>query len=74
METLGALMNSENSLKLLQDNSGRSSILRIPIITLGCDRVRINDKVYDLTPQKYNALSSTSYTGKTMKNEDLNDV
>ena len=35
-ETLGALMNSKNSLKL-QDESGRASILGVPINTLGGD-------------------------------------
>ena len=45
METLGALINSKNSKKMIQDDSGRPSILGTPICTLVCtlggDRVRI---------------------------------
>ena len=55
-ETLGALMNSKNSLKLIPDDSSRATILRVPINTLGVDRIQINDSVYDLTPEIYNAL------------------
>ena len=32
----------------------------------------MNENIYDLTPETLNALPSTSYTGKTMKNE--NDI
>ena len=72
-ETLGALMNyCKNSLKLIPDDSVRASILGVPINTLGSDRIQINDIVYDLTPEIYKALSSTGYTGNTMKNE--NDI
>ena len=71
-ETLGALMNSKNSLKLIPDDFGRASILGVPINTLGDDRIQINDNVYDLTPEIYKALSYTGYTGNTMKNE--NDI
>ena len=51
IETLGALMNSKNSLKLIKDNSGRASILGTFIKTLGRDRKQLNDIVYDLTPE-----------------------
>ena len=71
-ETLGTSMNSKISLKLTQDDLDRALILGTPIYTLGGDRIRINDIVYDLTPEKYKVLSSTSYTGKTMKNK--NDI
>ena len=71
-ETLGASINSRNLLKLTQDDSGRASILGTPIYTLGGDRTRINDNVYEMTPEKYKTLSSTGYTGKTMKND--NDI
>ena len=71
-ETLGALMNSKNSLKLIPDDSGRASILGVPINTLGGDRAQINDNVYDLTPEIYKDSSYTGYTGNTMKNE--NDI
>ena len=71
-EILGALMNSKNSLKLKLDDSGRATILGVPINTLGGDRIQINDNVYDLTPEIYKALSYTGYTGNTLKNE--NDI
>ena len=67
METLGASMDSKNTLKLIQDGTGRASILRIPFYTLGCNRIRINDNICDLTPEIYKKLSSTFHTGKTMK-------
>ena len=70
METLDALMNSKKTSKLTQDGSGRASVMGNPIHTLGGDRKRINDNIYDLTPEIYKALSSTSYTGRTMKNEN----
>ena len=67
METLGVLMNSKNTLKVIQDESGRASILGTPIYTLGSDRKRMNDIIYDLTREIFNAIFSTSYTGGTMK-------
>ena len=66
-ETLGALMNSKNSLKIKQDDSDRASILGIPIYTTGGGRIKINENVHDITPEIYKALSSTSNTGKSMK-------
>ena len=67
METLGALINSKNVLKLLQDGSGRLSVLRIPYYMSGGGRIRINDILCNKTPEKNKALCSTSYTGRTMK-------
>ena len=72
METLGALMNSKNSLKLIPDDSGRASFLEVPINTLGGDRIQVKGNVYDLTPDLYKALSYTGYTGNTVKKE--NDI
>ena len=71
-ETLGALMNSKNSLKLLQDESCRASILGTPIITSGRDRIQINVNIYVLIPEKCKELSSTFYNGKSIKNK--NDI
>ena len=71
-ETLGALMNSKNSLKLILDDSGRASILGVPINTLGGDRIQMNGNIYDLTPEIFKALTYTGYTGITMKKE--NDI
>ena len=71
-ETLGALMNCRNFIKFLQVDLGRAAILGVPIYTLGVDMSKINDNTYDLTPENYKALSSTSYSGKTMKKEKNN--
>ena len=46
------------------------SILRVPVISLGGDKIQVNDNVYQLTPEIHKALSLTCYTGKTMKNEN----
>ena len=43
METLGALMNNKNFLKLIQDESGKASILGVPINTLGGDIMQIKN-------------------------------
>ena len=68
-QMLGSLMNSKNSLKITQDESGRANILGIPIQISGADTIKINENIYELTSEIYNALSDTGYTGKTMKNE-----
>ena len=70
-KTLGRLMSSANSLKIDTTPSG-ATILGVPIITLGGDKLRIQANDYDLTPEIYKALSFTGYDGKTMKNE--NDI
>ena len=67
-KTLGRLMSSSNSLKITPSPSG-ATILGVPINTLRGDRKQIKDNIYDLTPEKYKALSYTGYTGNTMKNE-----
>ena len=67
-KTLGRLMSSLNSSKIIASPSG-PTILGVPINTLGGDRIQIKDNIYDLTPEIYKALSDTGYTGNTMKNE-----
>ena len=67
-KTLRRLMSSSNSLKITPSHSG-ATILGVPIITLGGDRIQIKDNIYGLTPEIYKALSYTGYTGNTMKNE-----
>ena len=66
---MGALMNSNKSLKSIQDDSGRASILRIPFNTLIGDAIQINEDNYTSIPEIYETLSSTSNTGKSMNNE-----
>ena len=68
-EMLGSLMNSKNSLKITQDESGKANILGVPIQISGADTMKINENIYELTPEVYKALSDTGYTGKTMRNE-----
>ena len=70
-KTLGRLMSSANSLKINSTPSG-ATILGVPIITLGGDRIQIKDNIYDLTPEIYKALSFTGYEGKNLKND--NDI
>ena len=62
-------MNSRNSSKITQDEFGQTNILGIPLRKSGSDKIKINDNIFDLTPEIYKALCSTSYNGKTMKNE-----
>ena len=69
-QILGSLRNSRNSLKVTQDESGRANSLGVPIQISGADTMKVNENIYELTPGTYKALSSTTYTGKTMKNED----
>ena len=70
-KTLSFLISSSNSLKIKSSFSG-ATILGVPIFTLGGDGMGINDNIYNIIPEIHKVLSSTSYTGRTMKNE--NDV
>ena len=69
---LGSLLTSRNSLINFQDEFGQRNFLGFPFQILGGDKIKLNNNNYDLTPEIYEALSSTSCTGKTMKNE--NDI
>ena len=60
-------MISHNSLKNTQDEFCQANTLGLLIQKSGGDRIRMNQNVYDLTAEISKALSSTSYTGKTMK-------
>ena len=71
-QMIGSLMNSRNSLKITQDETGRANILGVPIQISESDTIKINETVYELTPEIYKALTYTSYTGDTMKDE--NDI
>ena len=70
-KTLGRLMSSANSLKIISTPSG-ATILGVPVYTLGGDAIQTKDKIYDLTPEIYKALSYTGYSGENLKNE--NDI
>ena len=49
-KTLGILMSSYNSLRIKPSLSG-ATILGVPIVTLGGDRIQMNENVFDLTPK-----------------------
>ena len=71
-QMIGSLMSSKNSLKITQDESGKANILGVPIQISEGDTIKINENIYELTPEIYNALSDTGYTGRNMRNE--NDI
>ena len=51
MKNLGSSKNRKTKLKLIQDYSGRASILGTPIYIFGGDRVVVKDNIYDKTPE-----------------------
>ena len=71
-QMLGSIMNSRNSLKITQDETGRANILGVSIQISEGDTIKINENVYELTPEMYKALTYTTYNGRTMKDE--NDI
>ena len=71
-QMLGSLINSRNSLKITQDETSRANILGVPIQISEGNRIKINENVYELTPETYKALTYTTYSGNTMKDE--NDI
>ena len=70
-QMIGSLMNSRNSLKITQDELGRANILVVPIQISEGDTIKINKNVYELTPEIYKALTYTTYTRNTMKDENV---
>ena len=71
-QLIGSLMYCRNSLKITHDESGRAKILGVPIQISDGDTIKRNESVYELSPEIYKALTYTSYTGYTMKDE--NDI
>ncbi len=71
-QMIGSLMNSRNSLKITQDESGRANILGVPIQISEGDTMKINETIYELTPEIYKALTYTTYSGNNMRDE--NDI
>ena len=65
------MSNTPSSLKLNKDEDGDMSILGIPIKFLGGDKILVNDiNIYEFNSEIHKALSNSSYTGKSMKNEN----
>ena len=48
-EMIGSLMSSRNSLKIVQEKPGRSTILGVPI-QISSNSIKINENIYKLTP------------------------
>ena len=69
-ETFISLTKTPSSLKLNHDKDGNLTILGAPIKSLGGDKVRVYDNIYEFNPEIHRALSLSSYTGKSMKNEN----
>ena len=69
-DTIKTLSETPTSLKINKDNEDNLRILGVPLKSLGGDKIQANDNIYEFTPQIHKALSHTSYTGKSMKNED----
>ena len=69
-QMLGSLMNSRSFLKITQDDSNGAFFLGVPIQISGADTIKTNENIYELTPERYKALSPTTYTSNTMKNEE----
>ena len=67
---LGALMNSANFLKITQGEFGRAYTLGAPIQISQGDTIKINENIYELSPEIYKSLSNPLYTGNTMNNDD----
>ena len=66
-KTLWSLMKSHNSSRIEQDKSSKATIFGLPLSTPSGDKLKINDNEYDSTPEIHKALSSTGYTGRSMK-------
>ena len=71
-ETLGFSTKSRNSLRIEQDALGQASINGTHIQILGSDSSKLNDNVYELTPELHKSLSSTGFTGKNLKDDSDN--
>ena len=50
-QMIGSLLNSRNSLKITQDESGRGNILVVPFQISEGDTIKINENVHELTPE-----------------------
>ena len=67
-QMLGSLSKSRNSLKITQEGLEHANNLGVPIQISGADTIKINEIIYESTPEIYKALTYSTYTGNTMKN------
>ena len=68
--TFKSLENTNTSLKLNKNEDGDYKILNTIIKPMVNDKILVKGNLYEFTPEIYKALSRTSYTGKSMRNED----
>ena len=69
--TFESLENTTNSLKLNKDEDDNYNILKSAKKPLGGDKILVNDSnIYEFSPEIHKALSKSSYTGKSMKDEN----
>ena len=69
-DTFKSLTKTASSLELNQDKDGTLSTLGAPIKSLGGDKIQLYDNIYEFDPEIHKALSKSSFTGKSMKNEN----
>ena len=50
-QMIGSLMNCRNSLNITQDESGRATLLGVPIQISEGDTIKVNETIYELTPE-----------------------
>ena len=80
-KTLGSLKTNSNSLSIKSTSTGATNS-GVPLYTIGKFAIKINDSVYDLTPEIHKTLPTTVYDGRSMKeqsgflflNNDIEDI
>ena len=74
-DTFESLKNTTNSLKLNKDENDNYRILKSDIRVLGGDKILVNGRnIYEFTPEIHKALSKSTYTGKSMKDENYKKI
>ena len=68
---LDALLLSRISLKVDQSASGHPNILSLPIQILVTNTLKIGDNFQKLTDERFKTLSSTGYSGTSIKKSDI---
>ena len=69
-DTFNSLSEAHKSLKLNQEKDGNMNNLGVSIKSLGGDKIQVQDKIYEFTPEIHKDLSHSSYTGKFRKNKN----
>ena len=69
-DTFKSSTKTPSSLELNLDKDGNLSILGTPIKSLGGDKRQVYENIYEFNPEIHKASSKSSYTGKSMKNEN----